>query len=334
MLSIDLYLHNNMFQCLGSDSMPANYKPRLLVVDDQPIHIQVLYENFKDDCQIFMATSGQQALEICRKNPPDLILLDIVMPGMDGFEVARQLKSDVLTKNTPVIFLTASNDSDQEIQGLALGAVDFIVKPVNIPVVRARVKAHLLLKYQSDILQRWAFWDGLTGVYNRRYFDQQLPLEMARSLRTQQPMALIMLDIDFFKRLNDRYGHLVGDDSLRLVANAVKAKFKRPGDLVARYGGEEFACILPETGFAAAMLLANELEQLVRELHIPNEDSDVAEVLTISIGVAGLSGDTEFNVEDLLKNADQQLYRAKHSGRGQVCGCLIPFFSAEINSRP
>lgn len=303
---------------------PAKNKPKLLVVDDQPIHIQVLNEIFKEDCQVFMATNGQEALNICRKNLPDLVLLDVVMPGMDGFEMCRQLQADELTKHTPVIFLTAHNDFDQETQGLELGAVDFIVKPVNPAVVRARVKSHLMLKRQSDILRNLAFLDGLTGVYNRRYFDHHLQLEMARSLRTRQPLALIMLDVDYFKRFNDRYGHLAGDECLRRVATILKEKFKRPGDLVARFGGEEFVCILPETEFADAMAMANELEQMVRALGIPHEDSEVAPVLTISLGVAGRGDDLSGSVDAFVAHADGQLYKSKHSGRGQVCGCLMP----------
>jgi diguanylate cyclase (GGDEF)-like protein len=298
-------------------------KPRLLIVDDQVINIQVMHQIFASSCQVFMATSGEQALALCRDNPPDLVLLDIVMPGMDGFEICKRLQADDSTRNIPVIFVTAHTDAAQETQGLELGAVDFISKPVNPAVVRARVKTHLTLKLQSDLMRKLVFLDGLTGVFNRRYFDQQLAMEMARAVRNQSPLSLILLDVDFFKRYNDCYGHQMGDDCLRQIALTLKEGLRRPADLVARYGGEEFACILPETDFSDAMLIARELELKVRNKNIPHEDSDTAAVVTISLGVAGRRGSTGEDVAALLTLADEQLYLAKHSGRGKACGQLI-----------
>jgi diguanylate cyclase (GGDEF)-like protein len=297
--------------------------PKLLVVDDQPINIQVMHQIFSANFQIFMATSGPQALAICKDNPPDLVLLDIVMPGMDGFEVCAQLQADPATRNIPVIFVTGHTDAAQETHGLEVGAVDFISKPVNPAVVRARVKTHLTLKLQSDVMRKLVFLDGLTGVYNRRFFDQQLAMEMARSVRNASPLALILLDVDFFKRYNDRYGHQSGDDCLRQIALTLKEGLRRPADLVARYGGEEFACILPETGFEDAMAIATELEQRVRDKAIPHENSDTAPVVTISLGVAGRGANASTEGSTLLAEADTQLYKAKNGGRGRVCGALL-----------
>jgi diguanylate cyclase (GGDEF)-like protein len=298
-------------------------KARLLVVDDQPINIRVLTHIFADQYRVFMATGGQQALDFCRQTPPDLVLLDIVMPGVDGYAVCTALKADPATRDIPVIFVTAYTDAAQESQGLEVGAVDFISKPVNPAVVRARVKTHLTLKFQSDLLRQLVFLDGLTGVFNRRYFDQQLNIEMARAVRAQSPLSLIMLDVDFFKRFNDHYGHQAGDDCLRQVAQTLKESLRRPADLVARYGGEEFACILPETGFADAMNMAHELETNIRKKGIGHASSDTAAVVTISLGVAGLPACTSGDAEDLLAVADAQLYLAKNSGRGCVRGqCL------------
>ncbi len=295
-------------------------KPRLLVVDDQPINIQVMHRIFATDHQIFMATSGAQALAFCRATPPDLVLLDIVMPGMDGFEVCAALKADPVTQDIPVIFVTAYTDAAQETGGLALGAVDFISKPVNPAVVRARVKTHLTLKFQSDLMHKLVFLDGLTGVFNRRYFDQQLRVEMARAVRAQSPLALIMIDVDYFKRFNDRYGHQAGDDCLRQIALTLKESLCRPADLVARYGGEEFVCILPDTAFANGMTIARELEHNVRNTGIPHADSDAASVVTISLGVAGYAGQAMGDAESLLALADAQLYCTKNAGRARVCG--------------
>ena len=301
----------------------AHGKPKLLVVDDQPINIQVMHQVFGGDYQVFMATSGAQALSICQTNPPDLVLLDIVMPEMDGFEVCTQLKANDATCNIPVIFVTAHTDAAQETHGLSLGAVDFIAKPVNPAVVRARVKTHLTLKFQSDLLRKLVFLDGLSGVFNRRYFDQQLGVEWARSTRSSSPLSAIMLDVDHFKLFNDHYGHQAGDDCLRQIAVTLKTCLKRPGDLVARYGGEEFACILPDTSFNDAMSLANELERKVRALSIAHAHSSVTGVITVSVGVATRTVDSTEDAAALIGLADAQLYDAKQSGRGRVCGAQL-----------
>lgn len=295
-------------------------RPRLLVVDDQPINIQVMYQIFASQYQVFMATSGQQALDFCHKTPPDLVLLDVVMPGMDGFEVCQALKAAPDTHDIPVIFVTAHTEAVQETRGLDAGAVDFISKPVNPAVVRARVKTQLTLKFQSDIMRKLVFRDGLTGAFNRRYFDQQLAVEVARSSRAKSPLALIMLDVDFFKRFNDHYGHQSGDDCLRVVAATLKDSLRRPADLVARYGGEEFVCILPDATFAEAMSMASQLEQNVRHKRIPHLDSQAADVVTISLGVTGVAGDSGRDEKALLALADAQLYLAKNTGRARICG--------------
>jgi diguanylate cyclase (GGDEF)-like protein len=298
-------------------------QPKLLVVDDHPINIQMMNQVFAGDYQMFMATSGAQALALCQANPPDLVLLDVVMPEMDGFELCTQLKANDLTRNIPVIFVTAHTDAAQETHGLSLGAVDFISKPINPAVVRARVKTHLTLKFQSDLLRKLVFLDGLSGVYNRRYFDQQLGVEWARSSRNNSPLSIIMLDVDHFKLYNDHYGHLAGDDCLRLVAQSLKACLKRPADLVARYGGEEFACILPDTRFEDGLFIAQAMEQRIRDQAIPHALSSVAGVVTASLGLATRTVDSPGGPLDLVGLADAQLYRAKQSGRGRVCAATL-----------
>ena len=298
-------------------------KPKLLVVDDQPINIQVMHQVFGADYQVFMATNGEQALAICRSNQPDLVLLDVVMPGMDGFEVCTQLKANPDTRNIPVIFVTAHSDAAQETHGLSVGAVDFISKPVNPAVVRARVKTHLTLKFQSDLLRNLVFLDGLSGVYNRRYFDQQLGVEFARAARNDTPLSLIMVDVDHFKLYNDRYGHQAGDDCLRQVALALKSGLRRPADLLARYGGEEFACILPETGFEDALAIAQEMERTVRAQKIPHSSSPVDGVVSASLGLATRVSPVAGDAAALVGLADAQLYQAKQTGRGRVCGAWL-----------
>ncbi len=297
--------------------------PSLLVVDDQPVNIQALYRIFAPDHRVLMATSGAKALALCAEDPPDLVLLDVVMPEMDGHEVCARLKADEATRNIPVIFVTSHTNAEEETKGLELGAIDFIAKPVNPAVVRARVKTHLTLKVQSDLLRQMVFIDGLTGVANRRCFDERLQTEWRRAARDGSALALLMLDVDHFKRFNDRYGHQAGDDCLRRVACAIKGGLLRPGDLVARYGGEEFACILPGTDFEGALAVGAGIEHIVRGLRIEHADSDVSDTVTVSIGVATSLPDRDADPARLLALADAQLYRAKHSGRGHACGAVL-----------
>jgi len=298
--------------------------PRLLVVDDQPANIQALYQAFSADHQVLMATGGEQALKLAATQQPDLVLLDVVMPGMDGHEVCRRLKADAATRDIPMIFVTAHSDEAAETQGLALGAVDFISKPINPPIVRARVKTHLTLKAQADLLRQWVYVDGLTGVRNRRGFDEQLATESGRAAREGTALSVILLDVDFFKRYNDHYGHQAGDACLRAVAGFLRQAVKRPGDLVARYGGEEFACLLPGTALEGALAFARQLGAGVEALGLEHAQSPVSAVVTVSLGVCTATGRPPGNAEALLRAADAQLYAAKAAGRNRSCGIALP----------
>ena len=297
--------------------------PRLLVVDDQPANIQALYQVFSADHQVLMATNGEQALKLAATQHPDLVLLDVVMPGIDGHEVYRRLQADEATRYIPVIFVTAQSDKESEARGLELGAVDFISKPVNPTIVRARVKTHLMLKAQSDLLRQWVYIDGLTGVRNRRYFDDRLGTEWRRAARNGSELSVLMIDVDFFKRFNDCYGHQAGDECLRRVAQALGAALKRPGDVLARYGGEEFVCILPETPLDGALALARQLGLAVEALAIEHSQSGVAPHLTVSVGACSKIRDLADQAPALVRGADAQLYLAKSRGRRQVAGALM-----------
>ncbi|HUY02696.1 MAG TPA: diguanylate cyclase [Rhodocyclaceae bacterium] len=293
-------------------------RPLLLIVDDEPRNVQLLYAIFKEDYRVCRASSGKEALEFCQARQPDLILLDLVMPEMSGYSVCQRLKSDVLTKNIPVIFVTAGSDPLEAVRGLDAGGVDFIIKPFHVEILRARVRSHLALKHQADVLRSLALIDGLTGVGNRRHFDNLLKVEWRRSIRSGQPLSLILVDVDFFKRYNDRYGHQAGDACLRSIAAVLSLGCLRSHDAVARYGGEEFICILPDTTQQGAENKANDLEMAIRSLRIAHEASDVCAVVTISLGVAiahPVKGDS---AADLVACADEQLYFAKRSGRGQM----------------
>ncbi|MBA5637619.1 diguanylate cyclase [Duganella sp. LX20W] len=288
---------------------------RVLVVDDQPINIRMLHAVLAEEFEVFAATSGEQALEFCRNNKPDLILLDVVMPGMDGLAVCRRLKEDQDTRAIPVIFVTAGTLAEEENACWSAGAADFVSKPVNPLTLRNRVLAHLQFKLHMDALQAMAFADGLTGVANRRLFDDTLGAEFRRCGRSGEPLAMLMIDVDVFKRYNDHYGHQAGDECLKRVALALKQHLKRPYDLVARYGGEEFACLLPDTDEAGALAIAEELRLAIAALAIAHADSPVAGHVTISVGVAALRPEPDGDSAALLRLADQALYRAKHEGR-------------------
>lgn len=294
-----------------SSQAPPGRRPRLLLVDDQPVNIQALHRVFAADCQLLMATDGGRALQLCRDRQPDLVLLDVQMPGMDGHELFAELKTDPLLSSIAVIFLTAQDDPDDESRALDAGAADFISKPFNPSVVRARVRTQLTLKHQADLLRELAFIDGLTGVHNRRHFDERLLAETRRAQRTRSPLAVVLADVDHFKRYNDALGHLAGDDCLRRVAAALRGCLRRPTDLLARYGGEEFVSLLPDTDLAGAIGVAQLMEDAVRALALPHPGIEGS--VTISLGVAAGS-----QAQGLVEAADKALYLAKAAGRGRV----------------
>jgi diguanylate cyclase (GGDEF)-like protein len=305
---------------MATFDIKAEAKPKLLIVDDQTINIQVLSQAFSGEFQVFMATSGAKALAICAAQAPDLVLLDVMMPDMDGYEVCTRLKANPLTADIPVIFVTAQTDDASEEYGLEVGAVDFISKPINIKIVRARVKAHIALKRQSDVLRNFAFIDGLTGVRNRRYFDEHLAIEIGRAQRSKLALGLILIDVDFFKRFNDCYGHQAGDDCLRRLSSLFLVCLKRPADFVARYGGEEFVCVLPDTDLQGALILAENIREAALACHIPHAESSVSEWVTLSLGVSVMAPDSPIASDELVKLADANLYLAKHQGRNRVVG--------------
>lgn len=300
------------------DPAAPNDRATILVVDDSPMNIKILHEILQHDYRIVFATNGKDALDTAAQSLPDLILLDIMMPEMDGYEVCRRLKADPRTQRIPVIFVTALADQDDEAKGLELGAIDYLTKPVNQAVVKARVRNHLELKKYQDFLKNLALLDGLTGIANRRHFDQTLEQEWKRAHRNAQPLAVLILDVDFFKLYNDRYGHGAGDDCLRRVAATLQRCLSRPADLAARYGGEEFVGLLPETDRKGAAKTAEKVRQAVADLAIGHADSQVADHVTISLGVACLIPDEEGSPAQLLEAADQALYRAKQGGRNRV----------------
>ena len=290
----------------------------LLIVDDEKQNRLLLTELFGSTYKIIQAKNGVQALEKARQHRPDLILLDVLMPEMDGMGVLRELKRDDATRLIPVIFITALSSATDEENGLNLGAVDYISKPFHPPIVRVRVHNQLQLVHQRRLLEQLASLDGLTGIPNRRQFDATLLKEWHRCQRNQQPLSLIVADVDFFKKYNDALGHAAGDRVLQEVAATLRQAARRPGDLVARYGGEEFVLLLPETNATGAQALAEGLQQLLHSKALPHPDSSLGPWLTMSMGGNTIVPSTTALDPEFFALADAALYRAKHQGRNQV----------------
>lgn len=290
----------------------------LLIVDDEKQNRLLLTELFGTTYKIIQAKNGVQALEKARQHRPDLILLDVLMPEMDGMGVLRELKRDDATRLIPVIFITALSSATDEANGLNLGAVDYISKPFHPPIVRVRVHNQLQLVHQRRLLEQLASLDGLTGIPNRRQFDATLLKEWHRCQRNQQPLSLIVADVDFFKKYNDALGHAAGDRVLQEVAATLRQAARRPGDLVARYGGEEFVLLLPETDATSAQALAEGLQQLLHSKAFAHPNSSLGPWLTMSMGGNTIVPSTTALDPEFFALADAALYRAKHQGRNQV----------------
>ncbi|HEX3583709.1 MAG TPA: diguanylate cyclase [Thermoanaerobaculia bacterium] len=295
-------------------------KGKLLIVDDQPANIRVMAEALRDDYELFFATNGERALQIVAGGGIELVLLDVVMPGLDGFEVCRRMKADEATSRIPVIFVTAREEVGDEARGFDLGAVDYITKPIQPPIVRARVRTHIELKRTRDLLESLASIDAVTTIANRRRFDTSIDTEWKRCARSQSPLTLAIADVDHFKRFNDTYGHTRGDECLRSVALAIRSIARRPGDLAARYGGEEFAVMLPETDAAAASSIMDAMLEAVRGLNIAHSGSSCADHVTISVGAATVVPRIDAPHSSIVDAADAALYEAKQSGRNRYVG--------------
>jgi len=291
----------------------------ILIVDDAKENINILAELLRPDFKIRAATSGEKALEIAfSDNPPDLILLDVIMPEMDGYEVCTKLKASSQTKDIPVIFVTGKVSEEDEIYGFNLGAIDYITKPFSPVIIKARVHTHAELKRYRDYLEGISYLDALTGIANRRSFNDYLDSTWNFSEREPSPISMILMDIDHFKQFNDNYGHQAGDECLVQIARALSETIVRKSDFVARFGGEEFVCILPNTSLDNAAVIAEKLRLSIIALQIPHAFSSAENIIAISLGVATIIPERNSSCEALIKTADEALYRSKKSGRNKV----------------
>jgi diguanylate cyclase (GGDEF)-like protein len=293
-------------------------KQTVLVVDDTIANIQILDSILNSEYEVLFATNGNDALQIAAEQVPDLILLDVVMPEKDGYQVCHELKQGDKTRDIPVIFVTANNQEEDESRGFEAGVVDYITKPVRASIVKARVRTQLELKRYQDHLKSLSTIDGLTGIANRRKFDETLETEWRRARRNQSALSLIMMDIDYFKAYNDNYGHLAGDECLKRLASELGEICRRPADLFSRYGGEEFVMLLPDIDSRGAASMADRVQEKVRGIRIPHAYSLVADHVTFSMGVATMVPQDDQTQFDLINAADNLLYIAKQNGRNQI----------------
>lgn len=294
-------------------------KPTVLVVDDSSDNIEILAKILHPEYRVLFSTDGRQACILAEKQSPDLILLDVEMPEMDGYSVCKELKSNPLLMDIPVIFVTAHGEEHFEMTGFDVGGVDYITKPVKPFIVKARVKTHIELKRKNDFFRGISLIDGLTGIANRRRFDDFIEHEWVRGTRSSDSwLSLILLDVDFFKYFNDGYGHQKGDDCLKAIASAIRGSLKRNIDLAARYGGEEFVCVLPETPSAGGIKLAERIQRNIAALKIPHEFSSVSDFVTVSIGLSSMLPKSGQGYSVIIEAADRLLYEAKRAGRNQI----------------
>lgn len=298
----------------------------ILVVDDDPLLVQLMGAMLGDLGRIRFATNGPSALQQLAHDRPDLILLDAQMPGMGGFEVCRAIRSSRDYDGIPVIFVTARHDEEFEVRCFEAGAADFIHKPVSAPVLRARVRSHVRLKRAQDSVRQLALTDALTGLSNRRAFDELLTREWKHAAREGRALGMLMIDVDCFKQYNDLYGHPAGDACLASVARAMRQALHRPHDTVVRYGGEEFAVMLPDISSDGLASVAQRLLEAVRSLRIPHQGGAADGIVSISLGGAiarpfqAHDGPVPIDCPTGLSwHADQALYRAKAQGRARAC---------------
>lgn len=322
-------------------------KLKVLIVEDSKVALKAISGYIEDmGVQPLLAENGQDAIELYTRERPDIVLLDIILPDTDGYEVARQIRR-LQDKDqwTAIIFLSVMSKDEDLARGIEVGGDDYIMKPVGSVVVQAKVRAmyrlvqmqRALVKLAAQLndanheLQRLSMTDALTGIANRRMFDASLTREWRRCQRLKQPMSLVMLDVDNFKKYNDRYGHQDGDECLKAVAQEVARAAPRAGDLVARYGGEEFVMVLGETDQNGARWVAERVRQRVALLQLPHTGSQ-HQFVSVSCGISSVYPTRELSAETLLQSADLALYEAKHQGRNTVVLREYPSFNQAVNS--
>jgi len=300
--------------------MDIEQKNSVLVVDDEVANLQVLAHILGSEYTIYTARNGVYALEIARKYMPDLILLDIIMPDMDGYQVLTELKNTEATEKIPVIFITGLSSTEDETKGLSLNAADYISKPFSPTIVKLRVRNQVKIVNQLRTIERLSLIDQLTGIPNRRSFDERINAEWRRAVREGKasPISVLIMDVDHFKIYNDTYGHQQGDVALRMVASVFSKQIKRSMDFAARWGGEEFIGLLPSTPLEGALEIAEEIRRNIEVMEIPHKDGSTNSKITVSIGVSTQRPSEDSWTDSFISMADKALYDAKTAGRNMV----------------
>ncbi len=298
-------------------------KPRILIVDDDASVLLLVREVLDKRYDVEVARDGIQALEKVRRSPPDLLLLDLMMPKMNGLEVCRIIKAQTPENFVPIILVTVKSDVQSKVKGLRLGADDYLTKPFNTLELEARVESMLRIKSLQDKLnerkrelEALSVTDDLTGLFNHRAMQQRLTEEFQRAKRHNEPLSVVMIDADHFKSVNDTHGHLFGDVVLHRLAEIIRDSV-REIDIVARYGGEEFLVILPRTHFSGALAVADRIWRCVKEARFT--DNTTEHNMTVSLGLSFYPNARVHTVDDLVRCADEALYRAKREGRDRIC---------------
>jgi diguanylate cyclase (GGDEF)-like protein len=293
-------------------------KNLLLIVDDENSNLKYLSHILMEDYTILTATNGVNAIEKAKEYKPDLILLDILMPGLDGYQTLSEIKKTEEIQKIPVIFITGLDTAKDEEKGLSLDAADYIIKPFNPTVVKLRVRNQIQIVNQLRTIECLSMIDQLTNIPNRRSFDDRLRVEWKHAIREHEPISMMILDLDRFKTVNDTYGHQQGDVVLQTIAGVFFKVLKRPTDFAARWGGEEFVVLMPNTSLEGALDVAENLRHEVEDTLIPNANgSDIK--ITLSIGVTSLQPTVDSSMDAFFSKADKALYNAKEAGRNKVC---------------
>ncbi|MDH4262610.1 MAG: diguanylate cyclase [Spirochaetia bacterium] len=301
-----------------------NKKDKILIVDDSSTNIEILTMFLSGSYTIYTSKESKKTFDIAKKYNIDLILLDVEMPELNGYEVCKILKDDPETVNIPVIFVTSKCDPEAEEEGLQAGAIDYVTKPFSHAIIKSRIKNHLKLKNYQDTLKELSMRDGLTGLFNKRKFEETIKKEFLKAARENTKLSLLMIDIDFFKKYNDHYGHLEGDICLKSVALAIDNVFQGTTGIAARFGGEEFVCLLPDSDQKDAIFISKTILKNIKKLGIPHKKSTVSDIVTISLGCVTMDFiDENMLFSDFLVRADQLLYKAKESGRNRICSGLF-----------
>jgi diguanylate cyclase (GGDEF)-like protein len=290
----------------------------VLIVDDEKANIMALTLILSEEYTIYAAKNGPDAIEVAKTHQPHVILLDILMPDMDGYEVLNLLKSNEITCEIPVIFVTGLANADDEEKGLSMGAADYISKPFRPAIIRLRVFNQIQMRNQFNLIRHMSMTDQLTSVPNRRNFDSRMIVEWNNAKRNKAPLSIFFADIDFFKKYNDKFGHLQGDVALQTIAKVIIDSLRRSNDFIARWGGEEFAVLMPATFTAGALEVAENVRENIKNTPIPCNESG-AEIVTVSIGVNTIIPDKDSSMSDFIDGADKALYDAKNTGRDKVC---------------